>query len=369
MTDTNATLEPSTGATEAVADATPTPSAEPAAGMPTALDTVAEPTLTPGAATANESALSAPDTSSTTDPEGAADDGEQPAKSETPPQDAPNWEKRYHDQLAYLARLARENADHRKYREQWGDLDPAQVRAEQERRAREAQALKLHPWHPQHPEHQRTTARLDRVQQYARQRDAILSDPELEPATRERLVRNLAQTSGIQQADIDLFRQHEEAVEEARVQMGRDPQGFITQTVAPFIRDAITQAVREYDEFQRVSSATNQWLNDPERRPILEKHGQDVLWAMDEKTPRREVGVTIAKLKAENEALRAKLGAERETVETAAAQQQALKARATVGRDLKTTAAPADPLADAINQNLSGVDLLDHLRRAREAQA
>lgn len=280
-----------------------------------------------------------------------------------------NWEKRYNDQQSYLKNLSRELADHRKHREAWGDLDPQQVRADIDRRTREAEQAKLKPWHPSHPDYARTDARLARVESFHATREAIMSDPSLAPEDKERLVRGLATRAGITSDDVGLYREHQETVEEAKRRMGRDPEGFVSNIAAPLIEQIVSRHLQQYDQYRQVSSQTEAWLTDPKRAPLLEKHAESVLWAMDDKTPRREVGIKLAALSAEVDALKSKLGSNRETVETAAAQQAALKKRAIVRRDPTTEAAQLDPLEEAKSKNLSGVELIEHLRAVRQRQA
>lgn len=294
------------------------------------------------------------------------------AKPGTPPNSPPSpaapvvdYQKRFEDARTYMDKLARENADHRKYREQWGDLDPVQVRQQQETASRQAEALKLKPWHPGHPDAHRTDGRLARVESYKNARDAIAGDQGLDAETKTRLINSLSNASGVTQEDVALYREHQQTVQDAQVRMARDPEGFIRSIAQPMAEQIARQMVGQYDQERIRTQQTDQWMSDPKRAPLLDKYGQDVLWAMDPNTPRRDVGNTLAVLKAENEALKLKLGAERETVETANAQHIALNKRSVVKRDPNTAKAALDPVEEGLKQDLSGVDLIKHLQKRR----
>lgn len=281
--------------------------------------------------------------------------------SQQQPPDYAALQKRWDDQQSYIGRLQRQDAEHRKYREQWGDLDPQRVKEWYARQQQEAQARQLKPWDPRHPDAPRTDARLAAVRSFASARETIKANPSLDPETKRSLISELAQANGITNEDATLYREHEQYVQDFHSRLARDPHG----TLANVVQQEVHAALSEYDRHRTANQAADQWLTDPQRSKLLEKHADDVLWAMNAATPRREVGLTIAQLKAENEALRTRLGGNREVVETAAAQQAALKKRSTVVRDAISAPSNDDPVETGTKQGLKGSALLAHLRAAR----
>ncbi len=279
--------------------------------------------------------------------------------------ETPNWENRWQEANRHISRLARENAEHKKYRDQWGDLKPEAVRDLVSRQQTESQRQALKPWHPQHPEYVSTASRLDRVESYQRTRQRILARQDLSSEQKNSELGAAAEDAEITNEDVSLFRQYDQHRKGFQERFTRDPESAI----ADIVERRVQSRLAEYDNRKQVTTATDQWLNDPKRAPILEKYADDVLWAMDQQTPRRDVGMTIAQLKAENEGLRARLGGQREVVETAAAQQAALRKRSTVTRDAVTAPTTGDPVVEAQKQGLQGNELLDYLRSKRRSDA
>lgn len=292
----------------------------------------------------------------------------QGASPATPPNQpaAGDWEKRYNDQLGYMTRLAQERAEYQRKLNAWGDLDPNQVREVLRQREEQAQRLNLKPWHPQHPESARTSSRIDRVSTFKATRDAIASNPTLDRETKQNLISEAAQRARVTDEDVQLWEQHQDAVRDAQERFGRDPEGFVQAIAMPLAQQIAQQMVQQYDQYRTVSMQTEQWFGS--NKDALDKYGREVLWAMDDKTPRRDVGLTIAQLKSENDKLRAQLGSTKETVESAAAQQAALKKGATVTRDARTSAPAVDPLKEAEQEGLTGRDLVRHLLQRRREQ-
>ena len=366
-TDQTDTASSATATTDAVDTSTATPSSEPtgASALPDA-DAAAQAAATPIDATAALPGSSlASDTRSAITSKTQGQPAAAPQENAAPPVD---WEKRFKDLETYTQRVARERTELRNYRQQWGDLDPQTVRQQLQAQQAEADKHKLKAWHPGHPESDRTMQRLHRAESYKASRDALLSDPaiaQMDEKSQARLLQNLAAQQGVQQDDLKLLNEFEQTTREERRQYDRDPRGYIGQIVREEATRIAQQQVQEYDQYRNMSMATEQWMQDPQRAELLTKHREAVLWAMDDKTPRREVGVTIAALAAEVQALKAKLGADRETVETAAAQKAAVTQRATVRRDPNTTRPITDPVDEGLKSNLTGVQLIEHLRARR----
>lgn len=333
-----------------------TPSAEPTPSEGAApADVPANPATPPPSAPAAAAARSAPsDTRSAIPP--------QPNAS-TPP--AMDWEKRYKEANSLIGRQGRELANLRQKVQEWDGLDVQQVRALIQRQQAEAQQQNLKPWHPRHPEAARTEARIHQVRAFVSARDAIQRQ-NLDPQVKQGLLNELAASSGLTDQDVQLYNEHRNYVADQRAAFDRDPGSFIQEHV-----DRIVQArLNEYHEYQRAHADTHAWLHDPKHAPLIEKHRDVIAQALDERTPRRDLGMHLASLTAQVEALKAQLGQGREAVEQAKAQSTAINKRATIQRDAVAPPPAKDALDEARDKDLilDHTRLLDHLRRARHAE-
>jgi hypothetical protein len=355
---TNASPDAATASTDAVANATATPSSEPTGTTQPSAE-AAPAASTPSEAQAANGSFATHTRSASTQPT------TQPASTGAAPQDSADYKKRWEDAQPYIGRLSREAADLRKYREQWGDLNPQQVREMMQRQQADAQQRQLKPWHPQHPNFSQTEARLTAVRSFASARETIRSDPSIDDGTKARLISQLAERNQIGAEDVALYREHEQHVASFNSRMARDPEG----TIADIVQRRVEDALQRYDSHYRsASAATDQWLSDPKRSQLLEKYTDDMLQALDPATSRRDLGLTIAQLKAENEALKGRVGNQREVVEQSVAQQAALKKRSTVVRDaVSAPRVDSDPVAEASKLGLTGSALIAHLRAQRSA--
>lgn len=361
-TSTDTTSADATTATmDAAADnAVATPTGEPSQPTTQIAETPAatEPPATPPDASAAQAGSSTTNTQRNPNPVPPTP----PAASQPA---AVDWEKRYQDAQSYIGRLDRERSELRKYRESWGDLDPRQVREtmDQQRRAAEVQQVK--PWHPSHPDFIKNENRMARVQGYMAARDVVTSDPNLDDGAKRARLTQLAEKMGVTNEDAQLYREHQSYVQDAHQAFARDPGAFIQSHVERIVRSHLGH----YDQTLRAQAGVDQWMQDPKHKEILEHHADDVMRVMSDQTPRRQIGIEYAAMKAEIGALKAQLGRQRETVETAQAQQTAVKKRATVSRDsVSGTAGSGDPVAEAAKQGLTGAALAQFLSEKRRAE-
>jgi hypothetical protein len=230
---------------------------------------------------------------------------------------------------------------------------------EQQQR-QQAEQQKLKPFHPRHPEYQSTKQAIARVNAY---RSAARAIPQnLPPEQRQEIARNMASEMGVTQEDAQHAKDWEGHQRSVQERMAEDPEGFFEEIAARVSR----QVVNEFEQFQGLRQQTQEFLT--QNRDLVKNHAGEIDWAMNHPA-RREVGIEFARLKAENEQLRAKVPQVLESEETAEAQKALTKQRNTVRRDGASTAIQKDPVAEAEKQGLSDAELADHLIRSRRRNA
>lgn len=243
--------------------------------------------------------------------------------------------------------------------EPWQGLDPRQVRELVERQKQQAAQSSLKPWHPRHPEAAQTDARLGRVKNFLTASRGIPRD--LPPEQQQAMKRAFAAEFGVTDADATLYQEHEQYVQGALNEFTRDPQSYIEQHT----QAAIQRALAEYEQFQSTKIQTQQFLTDPKNAPVIKEHADTILWAMNH-PQRRDVGITLAQVMAERDALKAQIGKQAESVATAEARNQALRGKANVSRDPRTSpVVTGDPVKDALAKGLKGDALIKHLENSR----
>ncbi len=227
-----------------------------------------------------------------------------------------DWKKRYGDAQAYSQRLNDQVKAMQTQLEPWNGLDPRQVREMVEQQRKAAAQSNLKQWHPQHPEFSRSESRLQNVKRFIAASQVV--PPGLPDEAVKAWKNDLAAGMGVTNEDAAFYREHQDHVQTSINEFTRDPDSYIeTRT-----RNAIQRAFREYEQYQSTQTATQQFLTDPKNAPLIQKHADDVLWAMNS-PQRRDVGVEFARLKDENEKLRAQIGKQTESVATA----EAIRAR------------------------------------------
>jgi hypothetical protein len=227
----------------------------------------------------------------------------------------------------------------------------------EQQQQKRAEAERLKTWNPRHPEFQATTAAISRVKSYRSAARAIPAN--LPPEQRQEIARSMAQELGVTEQDAQLFKNWEAHQGQVQERMAQDPEGFF-QEVA---RQVAQQVVQEYEQFTSVRSQTQEFLTN--NQELVKAHAKEIDWAMNHPA-RREVGIEFARLKAENEALKANQANAMESKETAEAQKALTKQRNTFRRDSATAPIEKDPVAEAAKLGMEDPQALaDFLIRQR----
>lgn len=251
-----------------------------------------------------------------------------------PIQEMERMRARYDEVRAHANRVANENQT---FRKQWDGLDPNRVREVMAEHEKREKASKLNPWNAGHPEHPKFQQLQQKAQTF---RNALANaSTEEEKAVIKRVLGSQFTPDDlqtIQSAEADRLQRME--------QFHADPAGFVTQMVEPIIQ----QKLAEFDQFMGARTNAMTMLSDPGNQALIQKYAPEMADIMDGKIPARELAFEHAKLKAENEALKRRVGEQIETESTAEAQ---LAARRGPGRPPgspnkpRSTAPARDPLA------------------------
>lgn len=257
--------------------------------------------------------------------------------------EGPVYQKRFNDTLAHATKLHQQYQETQKQLQPWQGLDPNTVRQAMAEQQRQAQVSNLKAWNAGHPEFNRYEKLKDKASNYQR----LLSRAET-PEQKDALRSVLAS-----EFNPDELRQLEEADSDNRQLLSRfqsDPRGFLAEMVQPVIQ----QAFQQFEQYNAARTGAQQWLSDPGNTQLIGKYAAEMDRMMDPQVPSRDKAILVAQLKAENEALKARVGQNAEIVAQAAAQQDALQGRA--GRvtrgNPRTSQSIGDPIAHLKKQGI-----------------
>lgn len=258
-----------------------------------------------------------------------------------------DWQKRFNDTQPFLSKLQQENQQYRQQLQQWDGLDPREIRQQQQAQQQQAQLASLKPWNRDHPEHTRFRGVRERLKaQYE------LAN-ELPPETRDQAMRAInGRVSESDRKALEEYRSYRES-EEAMTPEERDDR------YREMAAQVFSAKLAEYEQFQQTRQGTQQFLQS--NSEVVDKYRDVVLWGMNHPA-RREVGVRLAQLEAENEQLRGKATTQTQEVETARARDAITKQRATVKRDASTSGV-SDPAAEAARLGLRGDAAYDYIAK------
>lgn len=263
------------------------------------------------------------------------------------------------NQLTLAGRQAEELGQLRALARQFQGVDPNQVQALIQRQQQQAQLEGLKPWNPRHPQAATAQRSIDRFSAF---QAAANSVPEDMP-NRNAVLTRMAEQMGVTADDGKLYRDWQEANRSFQADFTRDPEGYIANKAAQIAQTMVQQELARYDEYQRLGGMTNEFI--AQHRDVLASKADTVAWAMNHPA-RREVGVRMAALEAENERLRQQIQESSASVETARARDQITKQRAATPRDART-ASTRDPAAALVNQGVK--DPAAIMRALTEARA
>lgn len=253
-----------------------------------------------------------------TQPEaGSSTTQDQPTITEPPKDEAatpPNpWEsdenpyrKRFNDVLGNGQRLYQEVQE---FRKKYEGIDPEEARKVLAMRKQQEEASKLKPWNKGHQAYDKFQTTRTRVAEYQRMRQAA-DTPEKQAFLKDMA----AQTFSPE--DFQQVQEYEQDRQQMIAQLTEDPRGFINELVQPIIQQSLAQ----FEQFNQARQQTTSWFNDPANQPLLDKYAPDMYRMMDPAVPARDKAIEVARLKAENEALKSRLMSSSEASAMAAAQ-------------------------------------------------
>ncbi len=274
------------------------------------------------------------------------------ASPQQQPQQPVDWQKRFNDTQPHITKIQQENQQYRQQLQQWEGLDPQQIRQQQQLQQQQAQIAALKPWNRDHPEH----SRFNDVRGKLKAQYELANS--LPPDVRDQALRSI--NGAVSETD-------KRALEEYRAYRERE------ESMTPEERDdryremaaQVFQAkLQEYEQFQQTRQGTQQFLQN--NAEFVDKYRDVVLWGMNHPA-RREVGIRLAQLEAENQTLRGKATGDVQEIETARARDAINKHRATVRRDA-TTSGVSDPAAEAAKLGLRGDALYDYIAKHHRPQ-
>jgi len=213
--------------------------------------------------------------------------------------DANPYRKRFNDTLSSAQRLYQEHAE---FKKQYDGIDPNVARKLLEQQKALDESAKLKVWNKGHEKYSDFQTLRTRVNEYNRMRQ-VADTPEKQNMLKEIGGQMFSPEELTQVQEFDAARQH------TMQSLTEDPQGFIEGLVQPLIQQALSQ----FDSFNRASQQTTQWFNDPNNQVLVDKYAPDMYRMMDPEVSPRDKAIEYARLKAENAALKASVGANLET--------------------------------------------------------
>ncbi len=263
------------------------------------------------------------------------------------PQTPVDWQKRFNDSQPYITKLQQENQQFRQQSQAWDGLDPQQIRQQQQLQQQQAQQAALKPWNRDHTDN----ARFNDVRGKLKAQYELANS--LPPEVRDQAMRSInASVSESDRKSLEEYRAFRER-EESMTPEERDDR------VREMAAQVFQAKLQEYEQFQQTRAGTQQFLQ--QNADFVDKYRDVVLWGMNHPA-RREVGVRLAQLEAENQALRQKTTGDVQEIETARARDAITKHRATVRRDASTSGV-SDPAAEAVKLGLRGDAAFDYITK------
>lgn len=248
-----------------------------------------------------------------------------------------DWKQRYGDLQTYAQRL---KAEAEQVRKQYDGLgDPESLRAILTERKKQEEAARLKPWNSGHQEHSRFQQLRTKAQDF-RAKLARADTPE-----KKALVQELY-ASDFTPEDIKLIQEAEQDSQQLIQHFQSDARGFLAEHVTPLIRNEIQQFV----QFQQTQMAAQSWLSDPGNNQLLDKYAPDMERMLDPAIPARDKAVEFARMRAEIDALKEKLGSQMETQAHSEAQRDALSRGP---RTQATTRGTTAPIRDPVGHLLA----------------
>jgi hypothetical protein len=288
----------------------------------------------------------------TTEPEGF----ERPANPWE--SDENTYKKRYNDALPHLQRTFQEK---QQLEQRYQDTQK-QLLELRKQEAERSEKMQLKDWHPRSPNYQQTKAVFDKVGNYIKAKSALPQEVQT-----PEVLRGIAEQFGVTAEDVKVYQKVEYDRQQTQEQLLADPETFIVNRV----ESLITAKLQEFDQFNMAKQSAQSFLNDPKIRPLIDKYAPDMDRMMDPGVPGREKALLVAQLKAENEALKSKLGSG--AIETAQAEaRQALRQSGPQGKTPRGSAGKdsviADPVAHFKAKGLKGHDLAMAIARYNSNQ-
>ncbi len=252
-----------------------------------------------------------------------------------PHKELETYRTRYNDVRTYANKVANENQT---YRKQWEGLDPNRVREVMAEHEKREKASKLNPWNRGHPENSRFQQSQNKYESYKQALGMAASEE-------EKAIINRTLGSQFSPQEAELLQKAETYRRDIQNELVSDPEAFVSSRVDTIIN----QRLAEYDSFQGARTTASQMLSDPGNQALIQKYAPQMADIMDGKIPARELAFEHARMKAELESLKARLGEQVETESTAEAQNAARRGPGrppgSPNRPRQTTAPARDPIA------------------------
>lgn len=251
-----------------------------------------------------------------------------------PTQEAAALRSRYDELRSYANRVANENQT---FRKQWDGLDPQRVRELMADHEKREKASKLNPWNSGHPEYSKFQSVQQRAQTFQRLQQSA-DTPEKQALLKDMLATQFAPE------EIRLMQEAETDRRQRMEQFHSDPVGFVNQLIEPLMQ----QKLAEFDQFMGARTSASQLLSDPGNQALIQRYAPEMAQIMDGKIPARELAFEHARMKAELETLKQRLGDQVETESMADAQNAARRGPGRPPGSPNRPKAPTAPARDPI---------------------
>lgn len=237
-----------------------------------------------------------------------------------------------------------------------------QMQQDRQRQEQEAQRANLSPFHAKNPQFQLNQSRIAKANAFNSALSSLPPELQQDPAQRNRL----AQSMGVANEDLKMAQDAKAYQDQILMEQASDPEGFVEKRIERVMQQSFSR-FEEYlnnkNQAQQFVQQHQAFINNPETQQIMSQ-------VLDERTPRSELAVRIARLESEKAQLLSRAKSETAEVSHLKAQDE-LATRQTVTRRRASTATTtqSDPWAsykDKPFEPKATDQLLDRMFKARQ---
>lgn len=237
-----------------------------------------------------------------------------------------------------------------------------QMQQDAQRREQEAQRANLSPFHAKNPQYQANQGRIANANAFNKALAALPPELQQDPNA----INRLAHGMGVTNEDRKLAQDAKAYQDQILTEQASDPEGFVEKRIERVMQQSFSR-FEEYlnnkNQAQQFVQQHQEFINNPETQQIMSQ-------VLDERTPRSELAVRIARLEQEKAQLLSRAKSETAEVSHLKAQDElATRQTVTRRRASPSTTTQTDPWAsykDKPFEPKATDQLLDRMFKARQ---